>query len=76
MPAVGASALCWGAAGAVHMRFVHHSNGGRRGGWNLPDGGGWYEFAMAGGFIVTMYSVTGLLRRREWWPALSLSLGA
>ncbi|WP_405666648.1 hypothetical protein OG379_32420 [Streptomyces sp. NBC_01166] len=73
---VSAGALCWGVAGAVHMRFFYHSNGGRAGGWNLPEGGGWYEFAMTAGFIVTMYSVPGLLRRSEWWPALSLSIGA
>ncbi|MGW1817192.1 hypothetical protein ACWCQM_26920 [Streptomyces sp. NPDC002125] len=31
---------------------------------------------MTAGFIVTMYSVPGLLRRIEWWPAMSLSVGA
>lgn len=30
---------------------------------------------MTAGFIVTMYSVPGLLRRREWWPAMSLCVG-
>ncbi|MEU9058774.1 hypothetical protein AB0D13_07750 [Streptomyces sp. NPDC048430] len=25
---------------------------------------------------MTMYSVPGLLRRSEWWPAMSLSVGA
>ena len=72
---VGAAALCWGVAGAVHLRFVHHSNG-RHAGWSLPEGGGWYEFAMLAGFLVTMYSVPGLLRRAAWWPSLSLSFGA
>ncbi|MEU9593819.1 hypothetical protein AB0D84_29470 [Streptomyces sp. NPDC048193] len=41
-----------------------------------PEGGGWYEFAMFSGCLVTMYSIPGLLRRTEWWPALSLTLGA
>ncbi|MFJ2649615.1 hypothetical protein ACIO1C_23185 [Streptomyces sp. NPDC087420] len=73
---VSASALCWGVAGAVHLGFVHHRGSGRTGSWSLPAGGGWYEFAVVVGFIVTVYSVPGLLRRGEWWPALSLSLGA
>lgn len=73
--AAGASALCWGVAGTVHLGLVHHNNGRRRGGWSLPDGGGFYEFAFVAGAIVTLYWVPGLLRRKEWWPALSLSLG-
>ncbi|GAA5029051.1 hypothetical protein GCM10023335_67580 [Streptomyces siamensis] len=73
--AAGASALCWGVAGTVHLGLVHHSNGRRRDGWSLPEGGRLYEFAFTAGAIVTLYSVPGLLRRKEWWPALSLSLG-
>jgi hypothetical protein len=67
--------LCWGVAGTVHLGLVHHSNGRRRDGWSLPEGGGLYEFAFMAGAIVTLYSVPGLLRRKEWWLALSLSLG-
>ncbi|WP_318210570.1 MULTISPECIES: hypothetical protein [unclassified Streptomyces] len=73
---VGASAICWGAAGAVHMVPEQHSRGTRGGvGWSLPEGGGWYEFAAFAGLIVTLYSVPGLLRRAAWWPSLSLSFG-
>ncbi|MEV4937036.1 hypothetical protein [Streptomyces zaomyceticus] len=72
---VGAAALCWGAAGAVHLGFVR-SGSGSRAGWSLPEGGGWYEFALLAGFLVTMYSAPGLLRRAAWWPSLSLSFGA
>ncbi|MGW6286507.1 hypothetical protein [Streptomyces sp. NPDC055107] len=72
---VGAGGLFWGVAGTVHLGFVQ-TNGGRRSGWSLPDGGGWYEFAFVVGALLTLYSVPGLLRRSEWWPALSLSAGA
>ncbi|MEU6576605.1 hypothetical protein [Streptomyces sp. NPDC046805] len=72
--AAAASALCWGVAGAVHLGFVYHGHG-RHGGWTLPEGGGLYEAAMWVGAIVTLYSVPGLIRRKEWWVALSLSLG-
>lgn len=75
MAAAGASLLCWGAAGAVHLGFEHHGSG-RQGGWSLPEGGGWYEFALVAGVLVTLYSVPGLLRRAAWWPSLALSLGS
>ncbi|MFE5941318.1 hypothetical protein [Streptomyces sp. NPDC056480] len=73
---VGASAFCWGVAGGVHLGLESH--GRARGGtsWGLPEGGGWYEFAWFAGFIVTIYSAPGLLRRTAWWPSLSLSFGA
>ncbi|MCC8477155.1 hypothetical protein ACWDBC_00555 [Streptomyces parvus] len=72
---VGAGALCWGVAGAVHLGFVQ-TNGPRRSGWGLADGGGWYEVALVVGALVTLYCTPGLLRRVEWWPALGLSAGA
>lgn len=73
--AVGAGGLCWGVAGAVHLGFVQ-TGVGRGSGWGLADGGGWYEFAVIVGALVTLYSAPGLLRRSDWWPALSLSAGA
>ncbi|MEV0170346.1 hypothetical protein AB0I00_04330 [Streptomyces sp. NPDC050803] len=74
--AAGAVALCWGVAGAVHLGFERRGNGRRADSWSLPEGGGWYEFAVVAGAVVTLYSVPGLLRRKAWWPSLSLSLGA
>jgi hypothetical protein len=70
-----ACALAWGTAGAVHLGLVHHGVG-RRGGYDIAEGGGWYEIALSVGFIVTIYSIPGLLRQSQWWPALSLTLGA
>jgi len=71
----GACALAWGTAGAVHLGLVHHGVG-RRGGYNIAEGGGWYEVALTVGFIVTIYSTPGLLRQSQWGPTLSLTLGA
>lgn len=60
----------------MHLGLVHHGNGRRRqGSWSLPEGGGFYEFAFTAGAVVTLYSVPGLLRHKEWWPTLSLSAG-
>lgn len=74
--AAGTGALCWGVAGAVHLGLVHHYSSRRGGGsWSLPEGGGFYEFAFMAGAVVTLYSVPGLFLRKEWWPALGLSLG-
>ncbi|RSS51488.1 hypothetical protein [Streptomyces sp. WAC01280] len=74
--AVGAVAFCWGVAGAVHLGFDCHGNGRGATYCSLPEGGGPYELAMLVGFIVSVYSVPGILRRTAWWPSLSLSLGA
>ncbi|MFE7550930.1 hypothetical protein [Streptomyces gardneri] len=74
---VGAVGFCWGVAGAVHLGFEHQGGNGRGANYyGLPEGGGAYEFALLAGFIVSVYSVPGLLRRAAWWPSLSLSAGA
>lgn len=75
--AVGAVAFCWGVAGAVHLGFERTGGNGKGANYfGLPEGGGWYEFGLLAGLIVSIYSVPGLLRRAAWWPSMSLSLGA
>lgn len=43
--------------------------------YNLPEGGGWYEFALFAGFIALMAFVYELPRVPDWKPLLSLTLG-
>ncbi|MEU7073689.1 hypothetical protein AB0B30_13015 [Streptomyces narbonensis] len=75
--AAGAVAFCWGVAGAVHLGFEHQGSNGRGANYyGLPEDGWGYEIALLAGFIVSVYSAPGLLRRAEWWPSMSLSAGA
>ncbi|GIG69752.1 hypothetical protein [Phytomonospora endophytica] len=74
--AVGAIALGWGAAGAVHFGLVRHRDGWRADIWSLPEGRGIFELALLTGAVVTLFSLRWSLRHETVWPALGLSVGA
>lgn len=73
---VASGAFFWAVAGTVDVGLVHRGRG-----YSVPDGGGWYTFALFAGFVTAYFCVASLVdttaeRHAALVPAAGAFFGA